>query len=203
MDFKTKKNMRKMNRLISNLDSVLKEKNLSNYEKLSPPLQESEINDLLNRLNVNSNDFKMLYEWKNGFDPDEKVIGACQIFNLDTMLPLNWILKKVRINETNPIWDDSFIPLITDSTGQFLLFNNRVGNNYGKIHLYSVSLFFIEEPISYYDSIASMIETTIEAYNAGALKYDSDEEWLDEDTMKFNQIARKINDNSNYWSQIN
>jgi hypothetical protein len=194
--------MKETLQLISSLDNILKEKNLRNYEKLLPPLQDREVNELLTELNVKDDDFRTLYQWKNGFDPDGKVIGACQIFKLDIMLPLNWVLKKVLINKTDPIWDDSFIPFITDSTGQFFLFNNSPGNNYGKIHLYSVSLFFIEEPISYYDSIGSMIETTIEAYSTGALKYDPDEDWLDEDIEKFYKIAKTINKNSDRWTKV-
>jgi hypothetical protein len=189
--------------LLEEFDNILRINNFRNFERLYPPLPEEKIINYVKQLEINDKDFEDLYRWKNGFDPNRNIDEICQIFDFDTLLSIEWILDKVEINKGDPIWNNFFIPLITDTTGQFLLFNNKSNGDYGKIHLYSPSLFFIDEPISYYDSISAMIETTIQAYKHGALKYDSIEDWLEEDVPKFREIAKKINKNSKYWQLLN
>ena len=91
------------------------------------------------------------------------------------------------------------IPLITDSTGEYILFNNEQGNDYGKLYFYSASILVAIETISCYDSIKSMIETTIEAYEQEKLKYDNGEDWLDIDVKGYWKIAAKYNHHSKFW----
>jgi hypothetical protein len=192
--------MKTIETLLEEFDAVLRKYNLPNYSKLYPPLPEDEIIDCLNQLKLKDNDFRSLYRWKNGFDPDGKVIGACQIFIYHAPLSLDSIIRKVNSAKKTSIWKDAFIPLIADTTGDYLLFNNQEGNDYGKIHLYSVSLFFIDEPISYYDSLGAMIETTIQSYINSAFKYNAAKQRLEVDAHKHHEIAKEINVNSKIWT---
>lgn len=67
------------------------------------------------------------------------------------------------------------------------------------MNLYSVSLLFIEDPITYYDSIYSLVAITIKAYETEALKFNQRDNWLDVNINKFHAIACKLNTESAYW----
>ena len=105
-------------------------------------------------------------------------------------------------NEEDPRWEGPYLPLLRDDTGQFLIFNNGPGKDHGKIHLYSSSLGFIDDPISYYDSVPAMIETTLLSYEQEAFVYDDAKDWLKIDRNKYAKIAKAINQRSKYWDQI-
>jgi hypothetical protein len=187
--------------LINRFDSILRNHNLPNYIKLYEPLSLKEIDHYFKSLNIDNEYLHNLFEWKNGYDPDQNVNMLCRIMDFGTLLSLEYISESVNINSKDRLWDTSFIPLITDSTGQYIMFNNKQGTDYGKLHLLSSSLLFAEEPISYYDSVYTMIETTIEAYEKEVLKYDHNKDWLNMDVKKFYEIAQKINKNSKYWTR--
>lgn len=193
--------MATFNALLETFDASLRKFNLTNYERLYAPLSDVEINDYLEQLNINNENFKLLFTWKNGYDPNQKTKVLCQVVDYGTLLSLQSIVRSLDANKSIGRWEDHFIPLITDSTGQYLLFNNnKDSSDFGKLHLYSASLLFVEEPVSYYDSIFTFIETTIEAYEVGALKYDAQEDWLNKDVYRIREIAKRINVNSEYWS---
>ena len=82
-----------------------------------------------------------------------------------------------------------------------LLFNTKLGKHYGKLYFYSVPYLYIDYPISYYDSLAAMIQTTIDAYKLKIYSYDDKEIWLYVDNQKFNELAKKNNGNSTYWTE--
>src|SRR5438876_662246 len=118
--------------LLEKFDMTLRKYNLSNYEKLYAPLQDKEIDIRLNELYIKNEDFKTLFAWKNGYDPDHNVNILCQVFELGTLLSLDAIISTVSANKNNSRWDNQLlIPLITDSTGEYILFNNEQGNDYG------------------------------------------------------------------------
>jgi hypothetical protein len=99
-------------------------------------------------------------------------------------------------------WEKKFISIVINGSGDAILFNNEKGKDNGKLHLYSVPLFFTDEPISIYDSIESMVKTTIQAYEQKVFVYDEKEEFLDIDFDKFNKLAIEMNPNSEYWKVI-
>ncbi len=185
--------------MLQKLDNVLVKYNLPNYKKLYDPLATSEIDVYMQELGIINEDLRKLFTWKNGYDPNQNVNILCQIFEIGTLLTLGFIQKKININQTSiHLWNNAFVPIITDSTGQFILFNNQKGEDYGKLFLYSASLLFVK-PVSCYDSILAMIKTTIEAYEQGALFYDVKEDWVNSDMRKYYQIASKNNRGSKLW----
>src|SRR5690348_713247 len=116
-----------MENILIEFDKILREKNLTNYNKLLPPLSSVELSERLSQINVTDESFKKLYEWKNGHDIMDG--NRCQIFNFDTLISIDNLIHQVEINKLDKynIWEHLFIPIITDSTGQWLLFNNKKG----------------------------------------------------------------------------
>lgn len=192
--------MKTSSELITEFDKILKINNAYNYKKLYAPVAIAEIDYYFQKFGIEDEYLRSLYSWKGGYDPDKVPGNLCQIMEFDVFLSLKAITDHVKANKTHESWDDKFIPLITDTTGQFILLNTEKNTDYGKLFLYSPSL-LIPKPISYYDSVYTMIETTIEEYKQEALVYNQKEDWLDCDAMKIRTIAEKINLNSDYWGK--
>ncbi len=193
--------MRELNKLIKEFEATLKKYNLLNYEKLYNPLPEENLNNYLNQLGINDTRFKELFQWRNGFDIDINPNNICQIFEMDTFLSLETIARKMAVNENYKLWAAFFIPLMANSTGEYILFNSNFNSSsYGQLYLYSESL-LIFEPVSCYDSISSLINITIVAYKEGIFKYDPIDDWLDINILKYNELARRLNKDAKYWTQ--
>ena len=194
-------NMKDIESLLQRLDKTLREYNPTFYGLLYPPLSGDEVVSKLAELGCDDGDLKAWFGWRNGIDPDADPDVECMIFYFGAMpMSLDAVIGTVRARERTRVWEEHFIPLATDGTGLYLLFNNKAGANYGKIYLYSVSLLFIE-PVSYYDSLAAFIETTILDYEQEALVYDAHENWLDEDSRKHEEIAAGVNVGSDHWKR--
>jgi hypothetical protein len=183
--------------LLEKFDAILREYNPVNYEKLQEPLSRAEIERYLNCAKIEDEDFRLLLTWKNGFDFSHATCLDSRIFKSGALLSLEDITGMTKASKE--IWASSFIPLITDGSGDFILFNNNKDAGYGKLHLYSVGLLFIEDPISCYDSIYSMVETTIAAYEQGIILYNEADDWLETDIGAYWDMAKKYNKSSEYW----
>ncbi len=188
-----------INTLIKDFDDTLRKYNRQNYLKLQPSLPNDKIELYLKEIKVVNEDFRALVRWKNGFDFSDGEDLTYQLFDCGALLSMEH-MYKLTMGDSN-LWAKNFIPLITDGSGDFLLFNNSKKHGYGKLHLYSVSRLFIDSPISYYDSIATMLKTTIEAYQTKALKYDSGDAWLNQEFQLYRTIAIKHNPKSQYWTR--
>lgn len=190
----------KLSLLLDEFDSTLRVFNPVNYNRLYKSISESAIEDSLIDLKITDPDFKQIFEWKNGFDLDKEAGVYCQIFESGGMMSLESILRKVKIHNTKQhIWDSKFIPIVTDSTGQYILFNNRAGNDFGKLYFYSASILSAITPVACYDNLSALIKTSIIAYQKGILKYDEGDDWLDVDYHKYYSLAKSINPESEFW----
>ena len=185
---------------LNKLDAVLKEPNPVHYACLYPPLPVKERDSKLGELGIDEGNLNFLFAWKNGFSPRENPGVRCMIFYFRSFLLSLDAMKehKIALDELS-LWDGWFIPLLADMTGNYILFNNKPGKNFGKLHLFSASLLYVDKPISFYDSIPAMIETTIVSYEQGVFTYEPTVDRLYEDIGRFTEIARKINVNSEYW----
>ena len=74
-----------------------------------------------------------MFQWKNGFDPDRDKNKRCRIFEFDCLLSLNSIVETLKNYGDLSLWEKEFIPLLTDTTGQYILFNNEKGDDYGRL----------------------------------------------------------------------
>lgn len=195
--------MKQLQSLLKEFDDILKKYNPVNYEMLQNPLSKKEITEYLKKIEIDDRNFELLFEWKNGFNLKGSSNKRLQLFDFGAMLPLDSILKSKM--EDNDLWNKKFLPLISSGEGSFILFNKKNGKDYGKLHLHSVGFSFLDaldEPISYYDSIYTMIMTTMEAYKEGALIYNENENSLDEDVDAFNKLAKKYNTKADFWKLV-
>ncbi len=186
--------------VIEKFDSTLRKFNFVNYRKLQNPLPEREIDNYLKTLEVVDENLKLFFLWKNGFDFSRGISKSDQLFEFGIFLSLEDIIRGKNLN-IGP-WGTNFFPIAMEFGGDALLFNNEKGPNYGKIHLFSVSLLFIEEPISYYDSLCSMLETITEDYEQGAYIYNEAKMWIDIDFEKDNYISSNHNPQSDFWKTL-
>lgn len=136
--------METFNQLLQEFNSVLQKYNLPNYERLYPSLPDVEVDARLAELGIYNAEIKIFYKWENGYDIYQNIETLCQVTNFGTFLSLDNIKYNNTEARKNRVWKDWFVPLVADSTGQYLLFNNKPGSDYGKIHLFSASLMFIE-----------------------------------------------------------
>jgi hypothetical protein len=191
--------------LLEELDQILQEHNQDNYKKLKVSLPDTEINYYLKKLGINDQNFELFFEWRNGNDINEISNQHCQIFDFGSIISLESIVKLTITNTKKELnsWKSSFTPVIANGEGDFLLYNNdEKQDDYGKLHLFSASLLFIEEPISYYDSLETLIKTTIEAYKQSIFRYDPKRKWLNMDLDRYFEIAKVINNKSKYWKSL-
>jgi hypothetical protein len=91
--------------------------------------------------------------------------------------------------------------MLFDNQEDGFLFNSNPGINYGKIHLSSVSLLSIEKPLPYFDSLLSMLKTTIEQYKNKGLIYDEEINFLNEDLEINIPIYKKFNPICSFYNR--
>lgn len=186
--------MRDIRFLLSELDRILLEKNPVNYHRLLPPLPEDQIDSLLKKIDITDDNFKALYEWKNGSDEGPE---SAQIFPFQCGLtPLQEVVKTY---ERKYLDIDERMVIFLDTGDEFFLFNKEAGEDYGRIHLYSVPMLSIEPPFAYFDSLTAMLECTLEQYEKGALYYDAEHNFLDSDMSVSVPIYHKWNPVSNFY----
>lgn len=194
--------MPSMTKIFTLFDHTLKKYNRTNYARLSDPLSNEEMISYIEKIQVTNDDFKSFYTWKNGFDYMKNPSVDCQIFDFGAPLPLQEMVATIIADKAeNHQWNDQFIPLITETTGQYLMFNNCPGDDYGKIHLYSPSLLYVDDPISYYDSIQTMIQTMIVCYENGIVFYNKAEDWLEINFEGYWNLGTQYNPRSDYWKK--
>jgi len=194
--------------VLRQFDTTLMKYNQHAYRQLGAPLPEADIEQKMAQLGLKDEQLKAWFEWKTGdvlaaIDEDEDedeapsskelLAQGCYPISLDGILAL----REAR--EEDPSWPEQFVPIATDGTGLFLLFNSAPGEDYGMIYLYSASL-LKTDPESCYDSLQAMMETTIRAYEEGILSYNEDDDWLEEDFDRYYPLAKEINVRSAYWT---
>lgn len=192
--------MKSLDILLEEFDHTLKKFNEVNYNKLQEPLADSIIAKHLINLEMVDENFRFLYKWKNGIRAKYGAALNDDIFKFGALLSLEHVEDHYSHAMESEIWSKKFIPIVNDGDSAHLLFNNERGSDYGKIYLYCVPMLYIDDPISYYDSIYSMIETTSLAYKERAMVYNASLDCLDIDSEKFHSIGENLNPNSAFWN---
>ena len=182
--------------LLQELDGTLRHYNMAAYENLLPPLPDTEIDKNLKELGIYDADLKALFQWKSGMRDEHGPL----MMQHGGLITFDSIKSSIDFNE---YYDPHLIPLISDNGEEMQLFNSKPGQHYGKLYLFSVPTLYIEHPVSYYDSLASMVKTTIVAYKEKAYEYDQESDWLDMNIDKFYAIAKRHNTHSVYWTIFN
>ncbi|HOZ68422.1 MAG TPA: hypothetical protein PLB49_02365 [Chitinophagaceae bacterium] len=183
--------------LLTGLGHILYYKNPKALEALEAPLPKDKINSLFSELGFFDEDLYALYSWKNGC-AFGKLVNPVFIFST-TILKLEEVVKyKKRYPDDELNFEDLLLIFANEEEG--LLFNSSKGNDYGKIHLYSVPLLSIDKPVPYYDSLQSMLQTTITMYKENALELDVKTSFLDVDIEKSIEIYDRYNPKCRYYS---
>lgn len=191
--------METLTELLNDLDQQLQKLNKINYDKLERPLSPEVREKYFDQLNIKSDAFKELYQWKNGFSGWDNG-GICQIMDMGAFLSLESISSEIKyfLSKGGTLWSNNFLPLIDDFSGDFLLFNNDVtGSEHGRLYLFSPQL--SENPIPCYNSIYTLIKTTCEAYKQQIFVYDPKANFLDCNVKGYFKIAKSLNPESEYW----
>ncbi|HTJ11439.1 MAG TPA: SMI1/KNR4 family protein [Dinghuibacter sp.] len=186
--------MNDISNILGEFDSVLRKYNRTNYDRLEMPLPADKVESTMYAWRVKNDEFRQLFLWKNGNDP-RKDSERCELHDYGSFLSMEYIIE---IRERKHKWSGDFIPIGMDDEGQALLFNNEPGKDYGKIHLYSVPEFYIERPISIFDSIGTMLRTYTEAYKQGLFVLDEEINFIDIEDG-YEGFGESMNPNSQYW----
>lgn len=186
--------------LLEEFDETLKKYNNTNYERLQPPLPNKKIESLLKQIGIVDKDVYTLYNWKNGVASEHLFANifcfGCSLLSLENVL-------KYKTNNYLKNSNMDGLVILFDNQEECFLFNQNRGEDYGKLHLYSVPLLSIETPYSYFDSLASMLETTIDQYKNGGLVYDQGRGSLDENIEVNIEIYKKLNPLSAFYNREN
>ena len=165
------------------------------------PLPDLEIDRYMQKMSIVSEDYKKLYQWKNGLD-----------FQVSETFPKEfWIhfygnflnLKDTWIgweeNTDQEFWKRSQIEIMDNLIGEKLFFESNLSSDQcGFIYRFSPSIMPMSEPITRYDSLGSMLETIITIYENDGIKL-GDEGLLETDFALVSRISAAINVKSEYW----
>jgi len=180
--------------LLQKFDATLLRHNMAAYENLLPPLSDQEIDKGLKEIGIDDENVKALFQWKSGMENNR----LCQMMDYGGLLSFDSIKYQISVNK---YYDPRLVPLISDNGEEMLLFNTNPGPHYGKLYLFSVPQLYIDYPVSIYDSLPAMLETTIELYDTGAFKYDRAENWLDINFDEYYLITKKHNKDCVFWTE--
>lgn len=196
--------MNKLEESISALDYCLKEYCSSLYQRLLNPLEKEKINKLLQQIGVDDSDLEELYLWKNGILNDGSLpTHSFDYTSFGVIPPLEYAVMIYQMESENDLWSKSLIPIVSSYAGDFLLFeSDKNSKTYGMIYLYSPTLGYVYDLVTYFDSLESMISTTVESFRAGAFTYNNKEMVFDvsNQDMQFS-IAAELNPRSEYWDE--
>jgi hypothetical protein len=165
-------------------------------EALEAPLPKSTRDSLFTELGFYDQDLYDLYSWKNGCDFGNL---TNTIFTFSTtLLKLETVVEYKNRFPGNYLNFETLSVIFANEEDGFL-FNSEEGEDYGKIHLYSVPMLSIDEPSPYFDSLESMLQTTIVMYKEKALYYDSKSIFLEENVKLEIEIYKRYNPKCRYY----
>lgn len=191
--------------LLQQIEEFLQINKANIYERLQPGLKRVYTEQLFNSTGIQSNnELLTLYEWRNGVNYNSGwVIGEIDFFSGGLLLSVEDMINAYKIFYQDGLRDNkALLPIFTDGSGDYLLYNDDKTTNHGQLLLYAPSLLLSAEPkATIYDSLTSLFKTIIECYNNraytfknGQLEIDYDLEW---------EIAEALNPSSDYWKEKN
>jgi len=187
--------------ILNEFDSTMKAYCFPMYERLIQPLEPGEIINIFNTLGLSDPVLLELYKWRNGIPNQEDLpTNAFRIFPFGVFPPLNDVLQFQELGVSEECWKKSLISIVASYSGDFLLYeSSRKSENYGMLFLYSPNLGYVEDVISYYDSVETMLLTIIQCFYEDALNYINIESGLNIDWDMYFEISSKLNPKSDYW----
>lgn len=114
-------------------------KNAPILQRLNPGKSRNELANNFNSINVPEN-LLQLYEWKDGTNIDNAVIGECWIFKMGSFISSQRATQCYQKNVgRDEFWNDSKFPIFESLGGDFYLIDiNNKSSTYGLIFFHSV-----------------------------------------------------------------
>jgi hypothetical protein len=192
--------MKSFSELLNEFNITLQKFNTLNYNKLRIALPSDKIDTLLKKIPILDEAVYDLYKWKNGV---EKVYSLPMIFDFQSAMLSIQEMMELYEAKTFERWTEmnGLIPLFRSSEGECFLYNNNEGENYKKIHLYSVPLLSITEPAPYYDSLYTMFQTHIAYYEKRGFFFNPATNCIDEDIDLMVKIYEEFNPICDFYNQ--
>ncbi len=194
--------MNKLEKSISALDHCLKKYCEALYQRLLNPLEKEKVKELFQQIGVDDSDLEKLYLWKNGIPYDVSLpTYSFDYTSFGVIPPLEYAVEIYQMESQNDLWSKSLVPIVCSYAGDFLLYeSDKNSQTYGVIYLFSPNLGYVYDLITYFDSLESMILTTVESFKSGVFVYNNNEMVFEvnDRSMQFN-IATKLNPRSEYW----
>jgi hypothetical protein len=148
------------------------------------------------------NDIIQMYEWKNGVeDLFEKKTGEIELFTSGIMMPLELAVSmyalEVRVQKS---FKKNFFPLFTSGGGDYILMHlDEKKRTYGQLFLYSPSILLSGKPVSIYDSLNSLFQTTLEVYKKRGYYFNEVDKTLGIVYEIEKKVAIEMNPKSELW----
>lgn len=186
-------------------ESTLRKHALFLWSKLNPALNNDEIDSFMRKIGIEDDIISAFYRWKNGvsYNINEPTL-LYEFCSFGVMLPLEFISQICIPEDEYYEWEPHFFPIIGNYQGDYLLYNSdKNSSTYGMLHLYSAALLLVDEKITYYDSIETMVQSIIDCFESGAYRYNATNlEGLTIDDEKAIEINKKNNPLSEYWKSF-
>ncbi|WP_448633976.1 hypothetical protein [Pedobacter panaciterrae] len=190
------------------LELILKQVHSSLVKKFNHGLSIHEINEMMATQQLTfPQEVYDLFTWKNGFKPSEAhPIIPLHLFPNGIPFTLDEALHCYDLlSITKQCFKPNYFPLFAGcspaSNDHILLIDlDQNSDSYRMISLYSPSMFGAADPMTIYDSLSSLLETTISSYDRRAF-WIADEA-LVIDSRMFHTIMSDLNPNSEYWQHM-
>lgn len=163
----------------------------------NPGIERATIVELVNEIGLHPNEeLIQLFQWHNGVNFHDKPTGRISFTNWGVFLPLSYCIDAYKAQIA--LYNDYFFlfPFFFDDTVMIDL--DITSNTYGQLYFLCPSLQIIE-PITAYDSLLSMVQTTLNCFEKGLMYYDS-EGFLEIDTSAVSTLSKELNPKSEYWN---
>jgi len=195
--------VKQLDELMSELNSVLLERHSPILDKLQKGLNSITTRKLLGSFNITNDKLVTLFGWRNGVKDmyNGSKIEEFELFPEAIMLSLEEAINHYKVSIEQKLWEGGLFPMFSNGGGDYLLFDcNKNSVSYEVVLLYAPSLLLNEKPESIYDSIENLIQTVINCFNQKAYKFDV-KGLMDVDYDLKYKISTKLNPNSSYWDE--
>jgi hypothetical protein len=187
--------------LVDKLESALNACGSPLPKLLEKGLSLNEIEFHINKVNLKlPNEVVELYSWRNGTKGET---NNEQLFTLGEFFSLQEAIETYKYFVENNYWKKSLFPLFGAGNSEFFLIDcEATSNQYKMILFFSLTNYVAQQPLSYFDSLFTLISTVTDCYNSKAYSFDNGNFFVVKDPSKELEICKKHNPRSDYWKII-
>jgi len=195
--------MDEIKKVLQELEIFLRESNSPILAHFQEGISASEISDSFSTMKFPvRDDIMKMYEWKNGVnDLFKKKTGEIELFTSGIMMPLELAVSiyalEARVQKS---FKKDFFPLFTSGGGDYILMHlDEKKKTYGQLFLYSPSILLSSKPVSIYDSLNTLFQTTLEVYKKRGYYFNEVDKTLEVVYEIEKEVAIEMNPKSEFW----